>query len=349
MGRHRSLLLFIALGFAACIPLLTYAAVVTPGPGWSIVPDVCNCPGRAAGWGCVIGVMSNIIQFAIYLGILICVLMAAYAGFLWVLNPVNPENRATGRKMLMNAAIGLVLTLAAWLIVNTLLNVLGAGGIAGTTSVLGGGPQCLEVKVLGTIDTGTGGGGGTGGGSTAGCPSGTQCSADGACMPTSGTNTAIPCGNTSCTNGQTCKDASTNTCDQPQTCTPPGKTGLDIDKAVASINSQPLTNDGHCLRNVRRALAAGGINLSCGTDEYAGQCNGPLGSLGFQSLGGSDSGPQAGDIIVVSPVGKHTIGHIAMWNGSNWVSDFVQSNGEQPPGCPYGSTTGCPVVQYWRP
>lgn len=36
--------------------------------------------------------------------------------------------------------------------------------------------------------------------------------------------------------------------------------------------------------------------------------------------------PQKGDIIVFPAIGKHIWGHIQMWNGYQWVSDFRQKN-----------------------
>lgn len=39
-----------------------------------------------------------------------------------------------------------------------------------------------------------------------------------------------------------------------------------------------------------------------------------------------DYTPQKGDIIVFPAVGKHIWGHIQMWNGKQWVSDFKQIN-----------------------
>lgn len=35
---------------------------------------------------------------------------------------------------------------------------------------------------------------------------------------------------------------------------------------------------------------------------------------------------KVGDIVVFQPIGKRYFGHIAMWNGSQWVSDFKQRN-----------------------
>ena len=36
--------------------------------------------------------------------------------------------------------------------------------------------------------------------------------------------------------------------------------------------------------------------------------------------------PQKGDLIVFPAIGKHIWGHIQMWNGKQWVSDFRQKN-----------------------
>ena len=33
---------------------------------------------------------------------------------------------------------------------------------------------------------------------------------------------------------------------------------------------------------------------------------------------------KVGDIVVFQPIGKRYFGHIAMWNGKQWVSDFKQ-------------------------
>jgi len=179
MRRHRLLFPFLALGAAAVLPLIASAAG-TSFSGPIISGNAQTCP---AGWASVIQTVSNLVQFAIYLGVAICVLMLAYAGFLWVLNPTNPENRSTGRKILINAAIGLVLVLSSWLIVNTILTVIGAGSIGSVTGVLSGGSPCITAGTPGStgiISGGNGSGGVSASGSTSGIgactvPSGGPC------------------------------------------------------------------------------------------------------------------------------------------------------------------------------
>lgn len=45
---------------------------------------------------------------------------------------------------------------------------------------------------------------------------------------------------------------------------------------------------------------------------------------GFKKINTTDY--QKGDIIVYPAVGKHIWGHIAIYNGSQWISDFKQKN-----------------------
>jgi len=292
MRQYRFLFLFLGLGAVIFLPLVVFGQVLNPGSGWSIVPATCNCPGMAAGWGCVIDVVSNLVQFAIYLAVIITVLMIAYAGFLWVLNPLNPENRSAGRALLMNAAIGLVLTLSAWLIVNTLLTVIGAGGVAGTTSILGGGAdKCLKPQ-----KTGLGG-----------VPTGTGLTPT---TPPSGSHTNVP---------------------------------ANIQAGVNKLDSQALSSSsGQCALYVRQALAAEGytdFNTNHPADAY--QYGPYLTNDGFTAVSNNISGfsPQAGDVAVFQPVPGHDSGHIAMYDGSQWVSDFTQKSFFVAPGYQSGSYT----------
>lgn len=49
-----------------------------------------------------------------------------------------------------------------------------------------------------------------------------------------------------------------------------------------------------------------------------------LPSIGFHVVSKTNYSPQKGDIIVLEAVEGHPHGHIAMYSGSNWISDFVQ-------------------------
>lgn len=49
-----------------------------------------------------------------------------------------------------------------------------------------------------------------------------------------------------------------------------------------------------------------------------------LPTLGFNDVQTSNYIPLTGDIIVMEAFGTHVHGHIQMYNGSQWVSDFYQ-------------------------
>lgn len=80
---------------------------------------------------------------------------------------------------------------------------------------------------------------------------------------------------------------------------------------------------GMCALYVRKAINAGGIPLyKCGC-----ACNYRyvLPILNFHQVG-KKSEREVGDIVVFQPIGGRKYGHIAIWNGTQWVSDFKQRN-----------------------
>lgn len=119
--RSRTLLLalfFIAGAFA--VPVAAHAAIPFLGP---IIPETYNvCP---AGWGMLMDVINNIISFFITIAIIfVAPLSIAYAGFLMVVNPTNSGGITKAKEILLNTVIGIVISLAAWLIVDAIMAVL---------------------------------------------------------------------------------------------------------------------------------------------------------------------------------------------------------------------------------
>ena len=78
---------------------------------------------------------------------------------------------------------------------------------------------------------------------------------------------------------------------------------------------------GLCAKYVRKAIMAGGIPLYQGGDAWSYKYLLPL--LGFKEIE-NENDKKVGDIVVFQPIGKRYFGHIAMWNGKQWVSDFKQ-------------------------
>ena len=78
---------------------------------------------------------------------------------------------------------------------------------------------------------------------------------------------------------------------------------------------------GLCAKYVRKGIIAGGIPLFLGGDAWSYKYLLPL--LGFKEIE-NENDKKVGDIVVFQPIGKRYFGHIAMWNGRQWISDFKQ-------------------------
>jgi hypothetical protein len=112
-----SLVLFVGVAapaYAANLPLLD--------PNFTIVPSACtSCP---CGYGGVLQLIQNLMNVAVSLGVIAFILVAAYAGFSFMVNPTNPEGRSKAKSMLLNVVVGMVIVLAAWLFVDFIMKTL---------------------------------------------------------------------------------------------------------------------------------------------------------------------------------------------------------------------------------
>ncbi|MES2225181.1 MAG: pilin [Patescibacteria group bacterium] len=285
-------------------PVPVYAATTGLfGPTNPIVPAECSCEKQKApdgkslittapAYGCVLQTLQNVVNDGISIAIVICVLWLALAGALFLMSAGNPGMREQGKTRIMNAVIGLVVILAAWLIVDFVMKTL-----YNEKSDFGPWNSILASK----SDT-------------------DKCVV--ATNPTS-----IASGTLSILQSVT-----PGTSSGPAAGGGVGSSGLNIAAAThyATIHYPNTTSDKHaCLAGVQLALHEGGKTLACPPDGYADQCDAPLLRLGFASLGSSDPSPLAGDIVVIQPFpGEKGIGgkagHIAMYSGTAWISDFTQ-------------------------
>ena len=78
---------------------------------------------------------------------------------------------------------------------------------------------------------------------------------------------------------------------------------------------------GLCAMYVRKAMIAGGIPLYQGANAWQYKYLLPI--LRFEEIDKNEE-KKVGDIVVFQPIGKRRFGHIAIWNGKQWVSDFKQ-------------------------
>lgn len=122
---RRTLLMHLtAFGALIALPLIAHAA--STGIFDPIIPStgVCTCPGTAPGWGCVLQVVQNLENAIIPFAILLLTVYIGYAGIGLILSPTNEENRSKARARIINAIIGILIVLVAWLLVDSIMKVL---------------------------------------------------------------------------------------------------------------------------------------------------------------------------------------------------------------------------------
>jgi len=99
-------------------------------------------------------------------------------------------------------------------------------------------------------------------------------------------------------------------------------------KAVQYPQSQARPNStGKCAEFTRHAIDAGGVILS--KTNYAKDYGQFLKSAGFLEI--SQNTPlKPGDVAIIQPIKGHPYGHMCMFDGRIWISDFRQYRGFYP-------------------
>jgi CHAP domain. len=82
---------------------------------------------------------------------------------------------------------------------------------------------------------------------------------------------------------------------------------------------------GRCAEYTRRAIEWGGLQLV--RTGSARNYSSSLICVGFYEVHGN---PQRGDVIVIQSISGHPDGHMAMFDGQIWISDFKQMHGFYP-------------------
>ena len=103
----------------------------------------------------------------------------------------------------------------------------------------------------------------------------------------------------------------------------------DLTKAVAYLNEHAEEHSlGRCAEYVRKAVEAGGVNLvhHPSAKDYGRSLERAM----FQALPGRADDCIEGDVAVIQPIPGHPHGHMAMYNGTLWISDFRQPRGYYP-------------------
>jgi hypothetical protein len=95
-----------------------------------------------------------------------------------------------------------------------------------------------------------------------------------------------------------------------------------LDKAVEYLGNHAQTKStGNCAKYTRDAIEAGGVVLA--RHNSAKDYGISLVHAGFREA--ITNQYVKGDVVIIQGFGGHPHGHMAMFDGSKWISDFVQS------------------------
>jgi hypothetical protein len=105
---------------------------------------------------------------------------------------------------------------------------------------------------------------------------------------------------------------------------------MDITAAVRYLDDHASGQSlGRCAEFVRKAVEAGGVTLvrHLSAKDYGSS----LEAVGFVALVGQPiNGFLAGDVAIIQSMAGHPNGHMTMYDGHIWVSDFRQFHGLYP-------------------
>ena len=82
-------------------------------------------------------------------------------------------------------------------------------------------------------------------------------------------------------------------------------------------------SSGYCARYVRKALQSAGYEFTPNPSAYQYATRGTLSNAGFTKISNNTS-PQVGDVVVYDRTSRNPHGHIQIFDGTDWVSDFRQ-------------------------
>jgi hypothetical protein len=99
---------------------------------------------------------------------------------------------------------------------------------------------------------------------------------------------------------------------------------MDVEAALAHLRREAQPQSlGKCARYVRLALQEGGVVIDP-HPELAKDYGPYLERYGFSPVQSGNSVSQPGDVCVIQGFEGHPAGHIVMFDGTKWISDFVQ-------------------------
>lgn len=101
---------------------------------------------------------------------------------------------------------------------------------------------------------------------------------------------------------------------------------IDINKFTNFLQGiSSYSSSQKCAKSIRLALESAGARFQSHPVAAADWGN-TLMKIGYRQINPKFDAPKEGDIYIIDRTGKHVYGHIAGFNGKQWVSDFKQKS-----------------------
>ncbi len=109
----------VLLLLVAIFPAVAFGAIMPK----QIVPENCSGPNAATACGvCDFATLAqNILNTAIFLAIFLCAVLFAWAGFKYLTAGGDSGQAGAARKIFLQVAVGLIIILGGWLLIDTLM------------------------------------------------------------------------------------------------------------------------------------------------------------------------------------------------------------------------------------
>jgi len=119
--------IFFALTFSAVLIAFAMVAPVLLEAQEGVTTQIVPCEGPNCDFCSLTTLAQRVLNFGIFLAVMVSAALFAWAGFLFLTNRANPTVIGRAKSIFVDVAVGLVLILSAWLIVDTLMKTLTAG------------------------------------------------------------------------------------------------------------------------------------------------------------------------------------------------------------------------------
>jgi len=123
MKKITKILIYLAVFSILVLPVLSFSAGLIPC-GTDTPPNDHPCEFKD-----FLDLVNNVIKFVLFkMAVPIAAIMFFYAGFKLVTSGGSTENRGIAKKVFSNTVYGLAVAMAAWIIIRTILLILGYDG-----------------------------------------------------------------------------------------------------------------------------------------------------------------------------------------------------------------------------